>query len=73
MTSKNAKRAILGHANPSPQKKRAKKDQEYLNLSIQTSQLQTLQRTFDRLRGQPQKEPPVASLPLNTPPTSSTP
>ncbi|KAK1234210.1 hypothetical protein PQX77_002586 [Marasmius sp. AFHP31] len=73
MTSKNAKRAILGHANPSPQKKRAKKDQEYLNLSIQASRLQTLQRTFDQLRGQPRKEPPAACLSPNTPPTSSTP
>ncbi|KAK1225681.1 hypothetical protein PQX77_011373, partial [Marasmius sp. AFHP31] len=68
MASKNAKRAILGHANPSPQKKRAKKDQQYLNLTIQSSRLQTLQRTFDRLRN----TSTPTSQPSDTPSASST-
>ncbi|KAL0057331.1 hypothetical protein AAF712_016038 [Marasmius tenuissimus] len=70
MTSKNAN-ATLGHASPSPQKKRAKKDQEYLNLSFQASQLQTLQCTFDLMRNSYQRD--TLPTPLDTSPAPPAP
>ncbi|KAK1226507.1 hypothetical protein PQX77_010515 [Marasmius sp. AFHP31] len=76
MTSSNpAKHPLLGRPQPSPQKRRSKKRQQPVNLSIQHSRREALQRKFDAIRGrEPTKSSSDASNPESSapPPSSDT-
>ncbi|KAL0057592.1 hypothetical protein AAF712_015755 [Marasmius tenuissimus] len=58
---RNPKRTLLGHADPSPQRKRAKKDRKYVNLSSQSSRRDALQRKFELMRGRIGQDTPAST------------
>ncbi|KAK1225825.1 hypothetical protein PQX77_011236 [Marasmius sp. AFHP31] len=71
MTGSNpAKHLLLGHAPPSPKKKRSKKRQQPVNLSIQQSRREALQRRFDAIRS---REPTNSSSDIPNPESSAPP
>ncbi|KAK1222720.1 hypothetical protein PQX77_014425 [Marasmius sp. AFHP31] len=71
MTGSNtAKHLLLGHPRPSPQKKRSKKRQQPVNLSIQHSRREALQRRFEAIRS---REPANSSSDVPNPESSAPP
>ncbi|KAJ8094930.1 hypothetical protein PM082_010146 [Marasmius tenuissimus] len=56
---RNPKRTLLGHADPSLQRKWAKKDRKYVNLSSQSILRDALQCKFELMRGRISQDTPA--------------
>ncbi|KAK1224570.1 hypothetical protein PQX77_012524 [Marasmius sp. AFHP31] len=68
--SKPGKHLLLGRPRPSPQKKRSKNRQQPVNLSIQHSRREALQRRFEAIRS---REPTKSSSDIPDPESSAPP